>query len=142
MSETSVPLLAMMGSEATTLLPPDHDAPNPASEIQIDPRLPTALYYVRGVFSESQEETVKKVLHDNTWEKYHGRSVQHFGHAYLGPSKVTAMSHIPEEFSSIIQTYNAALERLGLSQPPPPTKSRAQCISRERASATTGTTPC
>ena len=120
MSETSVPLLAPLGGEATTLLPPDHDAPTPASEIQIDPRLPTGFYYVRDVFSESQEETVKKVLHDNTWEKYHGRSVQHFGHAYLGPSKVTATSHSPEEFPSIIQTYNAALERLGLAPPPPP----------------------
>ena len=70
------------------------------------------------------------------------RSVQHFGHTYLGPSKVTATSHIPEEFSSIIQTYNAAMEQLGLSHPPPPTKSRAQCISREGASATTETTPC
>ena len=141
MSETSVLLLAPLGGEATTHLPPDHDAPIPASEIQINPRLRTGFYYVRDVFSESQEETVKKVLHDNKWEKYHGRSVQHFGHAYLGPSKVTATSHIPEEFTSIIQTYNAALERLGLSHPPP-TKSRAQCISRERASATTGTTPC
>ena len=74
---------------------------------------------VRDVFSESQEETVKKVLHDNKWEKYHGRSVQHFGHAYLSRSKVTATSHIPEEFSSIIQPYKAALERLGLSHPPP-----------------------
>ena len=74
---------------------------------------------VRDVFSESQEETVKKVLHDNKWEKYYGRSVHHFGHAYLGPSKVTATSHIPEEFSSIIQIYNAALERLGLSHPSP-----------------------
>ena len=119
MSETSVPLLAPLGGEVTTLLPPNHDAPTPASEIQIDPRLPTGFYYVRDVFSESQEETVKKVLHDNTWEKYHGRSVQHFGHAYLGPSKVTAMSYIPEEFSSIIKIYNAAPERLGLSNPPP-----------------------
>ena len=119
MSETSVPLLAPLGGEATTLLPPDHDTTTPASEIQIDPRLPTGFYYVRDVFSESQEETVKKVLHDNKWGKYHGRSVQHFGHAYLGPSKVTATSHIPEEFSSIIQTYNAALERLGLSHPSP-----------------------
>ena len=119
MSETSVPLLALLGGEATTLLPPDHDAPTPASEIQINPSLPTGFYYVRDVFSESQEETVKKVLHDNKWEKCHGRSVQHFGHAYLGPSKVTATSHIPEEFSSIIQTYSAVLERLGLSQPPP-----------------------
>ena len=117
MSETNVPLLAPLRGEATTLLTPDHDAPTPASEIQIDPRLPTGLYYVRNVFSESQEETVKKVLHDNTWGKYHGRSVQHFGHAYLGPSKVTATSHIPEEFSSIIQSYNAALGRLGLSHP-------------------------
>ena len=120
MSKTSVPLLAPLGGEATTLLPPDHDAPTPASEIQIDPRLPTGFYYVRDVSSESQEETVKKVLHDNKWEKYHGRSVQHFGHAYLGPGKVTATSHIPEELSSIIPTYNAALERLGLSHPPPP----------------------
>ena len=119
MSETSVPLLAPLGGEATTLLPPDHGAPTPASDIQIDPRLPAGFYYVRDVFSESQEETVKKILHDNTWEKYHGRSVQHFGHAYLGPSKVTATSPIPEEFSSILQTYNAALERLGLSHPPP-----------------------
>ena len=119
MSEASVPLPAPLGGEATTLLPPDHDSPTPASEIQIDPRLPTCFYYVRDVFSESQEETVKKVLHDNKWEKYHGRSDPHFGHAYLGPSKVTATSHIPEEFSSIIQTYNAALERLGLSHPPP-----------------------
>ena len=119
MSETSVPLLAPLGGEATTLLPPDHGAPTPASDIQIDPRLPAGFYYVRDVFSESQEETVKKILHDNTWEKYHGRSVQHFGHAYLGPSKVAATSPIPEEFSSILQTYNAALERLGLSHPPP-----------------------
>ena len=88
-------------------------------EIQIDPRLPTGFYYVRDVFSESQEETVKKVLHDNRSEKYHGRSVQHFGHAYIGPGKVTATSPIPEEFSSILQTYNAALERLGLSHPSP-----------------------
>ena len=117
MSETSVPLLAPLGAEATTLLPPYHDAPTPASEIQIDPRLPTGFYYVRDVFSDSQEETVKKVLRDNKWEKYHGRSVQHFGHAYLGPSRVTATSHIPEEFSSIIQTYNAALERIGLLHP-------------------------
>ena len=119
MSETSVPLLAPLGGEATTLLPPDHGAPTPASDIQIDPRLPAGFYYVRDVFSESQEDTVKKILHDNTWEKYHGRSVQHFGHAYLGPSKVAATSPIPEEFSSILQTYNAALERLGLSHPPP-----------------------
>ena len=119
MSETSVPLLAPLGGEATTLLPPDHDAPSPASEIQIDPRLPTRVYYVRDVFSESQEETVKKVLQDNKWEKHHGRSVQHFGHAYLGPSKVTATSHIQGEFSCIIKTYNAALERLGLSHPSP-----------------------
>ena len=119
MSETSVPLLALLGGEATTLLPPNHNAPTPASGIQIDPRLPTGFYYVRDVFSESQDEMVKKVLHDSKGEKYHGRSVQHFGHAYLGPSKVTATSHIPEEFSSIIRTYNAALERLGLSHPPP-----------------------
>ena len=98
MSETSVPLLAPLGGEATTLLPPDHDAPTPASEIEIDPRLPTGFPYVRDVFSESQEETVKKVLHDNKWEKYHGRSVQHFGHAYLGPSKVTATSHTRKSF--------------------------------------------
>ena len=115
MSESSVPLLALLRGEVTTLLPPDHDA-----GIQIDPHLPTGFYYVRDVFSESQEETVKKVLHDNTWEKYHGCSVQHFGHAYFGPSKVTATSQNPEEFSSIIQTYNATLERLGLSHPPPP----------------------
>ena len=119
MSETSVPLLAPLGGEATTLLPPDHDPPTPSSEIQIDPCLPTGFSYVRDVFWESQEETVKKVLHDNTWEKYHGRSVQHFGHAYLGPSKVIATFHIPEDFSSIIQTYNAVLEQLGLSHPPP-----------------------
>ena len=119
MSETSVPLLALLGGEGTTLLPPDHDAPTPVSEIQIDPRLPTGFYYVRDVFCESQEETVKKVLHDNNGEKYHGRSVQHFGQAYLGLSKVTATSHIPDEFSSIIQTYNAVLERLGLSHPSP-----------------------
>ena len=106
-------------SISLALLPPDHGAPTPASDIQIDPRLPAGFYYVRDVFSESQEETVKKILHDNTWEKYHGRSVQHFGHAYLGPSKVAATSPIPEEFSSILQTYNAALERLGLSHPPP-----------------------
>ena len=61
---------------------------------------------------------VKKVLHDNTWEKYHGRSVQHFDHAYLGPCKVTATSPIPEEVSSILQMYTAALERLGLPHPP------------------------
>ena len=119
MSETCVPLLAPLGGEATTLLLSDHDAPTAASEIQIDPRLPTGFSYVRDVFSESQDETVKKTLHNNTWEKYNGRSVQHFGHAYLGPSKVTATSHIPEEVSSIIQTYNAALEGLGLSHPPP-----------------------
>ena len=58
MSQTSVPLLAPLGGEATTLLPPDHDAPTPASDIQIDPRLPTGFYYVLDVFSESQEETV------------------------------------------------------------------------------------
>ena len=119
MSETGVPLSAALGGEATTLLPPVHDAPTLAPEIQIDPRLPTGFYYVRDVFSESQEETVKKVLHDNTWEKYHGRSVQHFSHAYLGPGKVTATSPVPEELSSILQTYNAALEQLGLSHPPP-----------------------
>ena len=118
MSETGVPLLAPLGGEATTLLPPDHDASTPALEIQIDPRLPTGFNYVRDVFSESQEETVKKVLNDNTWEKYHGRSIQHFGHGYLDPGKVTATSSIPEGFSSILQTYNAALERLGLSHPP------------------------
>ena len=113
------PKLTSKPRQGTTLLPPDQDAPTPASEIQIDPRLPAGFYYVRDLFSENQEETVKKVLHDNKWEKYHGRSVQHFGHTYLGPSRVTATSHIPEEFSSIIQTYNAALERLGLSHPSP-----------------------
>ena len=75
MSETGVPLLAPLGGEATTLLPPDHDAPTPTLGMQMDPRLPTDFYYVRNVFAESQEETVKKVLHDNTWDKYHGRSV-------------------------------------------------------------------
>ena len=140
MSKTSVQLLALLGGEATTLLPPDHDAPTPASEIKIDPRLPTGFSYVRDVFSESQEETVKKVLH-NTWEKYQGRSVQHFSHAYLGPSNVTATFHIPEEFSSIIQTYNAALERLGLLHPPPNQITGTMYLPR-RASATTGTTPC
>ena len=94
MFETGVPLLAPLGGNATTLLPPDHDAPTPAPEIQIDPRLLTCFSYVRDVFSESQEETVKKVLHDNTWDKHHGRSVQHFGNAYLGPGKVTATSPI------------------------------------------------
>ena len=118
MFDTGVPLLAPLGGEATTLLPPDHDAPTPTPEIQIDPRLPTGFYYVCDVFSESREETVKKVLHDNTWDKYHGRSVQHFGHAYLGPGNVTATSPIPEEFCSILQTYNAALEQLGLAHPP------------------------
>ena len=67
----------------------------------------------------AEKETVKKVLHDNTWEQYHGRSVQHFGQAYLGQGKVTATSPIPEEFSSILQTYKAALEGLRLSHPPP-----------------------
>ena len=119
MSETGVPLLAALGGEATTLLPPDHDAPTPTPEIQVDPSLPTGFYYIRVVFSESLEETVKKVFHDNTWDKYHGRSVHHFGNAYLGPGKVTSTSPSPEEFSSILQTYNAALERLGLSHPPP-----------------------
>ena len=119
MSEASVLLLAPLGDEATSLLPPDHDAPTSASEIQIDPRLPTGFYYVRDVFSECQEKTVKNVRNDNRCEKYHGCAVRHFSHAYPGPNKVTATSHIPEEFSSIIQTYNAALERLGLSQPPP-----------------------
>ena len=119
MSETVVPLLAPLGGEATTLLPPDHNAPAPAPEIQIDSRLPAGFYYVRDVFSESEEETVKKVLHDNTWEKYQGCSVQHFGHAYLGPGKVTATSPISEEFSSITQTFTAALERLGPPHPPP-----------------------
>ena len=119
MFETGVALLAPLGGEATTLLPPDHDAPTPAPGIRIDPRLPTGFSYVRDVFSESQEETVKEVLHDNTWDKYHRRSVQHVGHAYLGPGKFTATSPIPEEFSSILQTYNAALERLGLSHLPP-----------------------
>ena len=66
MSETGVPLLPPLGGEATTLLPPDHDAPTPAPEIQTDPRLSTGFYYVRDVFFESQEETVKKVPHDNT----------------------------------------------------------------------------
>ena len=141
MSETSVPLLAPLEGKGTTLLPPDHDAPTLASEIQINPRLPTGFYYVRDVFSESQEETVKKVFHDNKWEKYHGRSVQHFGHAYLGPSKVTATSHILEEFSSIIQTYNAALERLGLSHPSPNQITGTMYLPGEGI-ATTGTTPC
>ena len=118
-SETSIPLLAPLGGEASTLLLPDHDAATPASDIQVDPRLPTGFSRVRDIFSESQEEAVKKVLHDNTWGKYHGRSVQYFDHAYLGTSKVTATSPVPEEFSSILQTYNAALERLGLSYPPP-----------------------
>ena len=62
MSETSVPLLASLGGEATTLLPPNHDAPTPALEIQIDPCLPTGFHYVRDVFSESQEETVSPTL--------------------------------------------------------------------------------
>ena len=119
MSETGVPLFAPLGGEATTLLPPDQDSPTPTPEIQIDPCIPTGFYYVRELFSESQEKKVRKVFHDNTWEKYHGRSVQHFGHAYLGPGKVTATSPIPEEFFSILQTYNAALELLGLSRPPP-----------------------
>ena len=66
MSETGVLLLAPLGGEPTTLLPPDHDAPSPAPEIQIDSRLLTGFYHVRDVFSESQEETVKKVVHDNT----------------------------------------------------------------------------
>ena len=141
MSETGVPLLAPLGGEATTLLPPDHDAPTPNPEIQIDPRLPTGFYYVREVFSESQEETVKNVPHDNTWHKYHGRSVQHFGHACLGPGKVTATSPIPEEFSSVLQTYNAALERLGLSHPPPNRITGTMYLPK-KASATTGMTPC
>ena len=54
MSETGAPLLAPLGGEATTLLPPDHDAPTLAPEIQIDPRLTTGFYYVRDVFSGSQ----------------------------------------------------------------------------------------
>ena len=33
MSETGVPLLAPLGGEATTLLPPDHDAPTTTPEI-------------------------------------------------------------------------------------------------------------
>ena len=33
MSETGVPLLALLGGEATTLLSPDHNAPTPAPEI-------------------------------------------------------------------------------------------------------------
>ena len=112
MSETVVLLLAPLGGEATTPLPPDHDAPTPAQEIQIDPRLPAGFYYVHDVFSESQEETVKKVLHDNTWEKYHRRLIQHFSHAYLGPGKVTTTS-------PILRTYTSALESLGLPHPPP-----------------------
>ena len=118
MSETGVSLLAPMEGEATTLLTPNHETPTPVQEIQIDPRLPTGFYYVRDVFFESQEETVKQVLHDNTWEKYHGRSVQHFGHANLGPGKVAVTTPIPEEFFSILQTYTTALERQGLQQPP------------------------
>ena len=30
-------------------------------------------------------EMVEKLLHKNTWEKYHGRSPQHLVHTYLGP---------------------------------------------------------
>ena len=118
MCETAVPLLAPLGGEATTLLPPSHDAPTQAREIQIDPRLLPGFYYVRDVLSESQEEMLKKVLHDNTWEKYHGPSVQHSGHTYLGPGKVTTTFPIPGEFSPILQTYTAALESLGLPHPP------------------------
>ena len=59
MPETSVPLHAPLGGEATTLLPPDDDAPTPTPEIHIDPSLPTGFYYVRDVFLESQEETVE-----------------------------------------------------------------------------------
>ena len=55
MSQTGVPLLAPLGGEATTLLPPDHDAFTPAPEIQIDPCLPTGFYYVCDVVSESQD---------------------------------------------------------------------------------------
>ena len=118
MSETTVPLLAPLQGEATTLLAPDHDAPTPAPEIQINPCLPAGFSYIRDVFSESQEEMVKKVLHDNTWQKYHVRSVQHFSPAYLGPGKVITLSPIPEEFSPILQAYTATLERLGLPHPP------------------------
>ena len=81
MSEAVVRLLTPLAGEASTLLPPDHDAPTPAPEIQIHPRLPAGFCYVWDVFSESQEETVKRILHDNKWGKYHERSVQHFGHA-------------------------------------------------------------
>ena len=119
MSQTVVLLLAPLGGEATTLLPSNHHAPTPTPEIQIDSRPAAGFYYVRDVFSGSQEETVKKFLHDNTWEKYHGRSVQHFGHAYLGPGKVTTTSPVPEEFSSILPTHTATWERLGLPHPPP-----------------------
>ena len=43
MSETIVLLLAPLGGEATTLLPPDHYAPTPPPEIQIDSRLPAGI---------------------------------------------------------------------------------------------------
>ena len=141
MSETVVPLLASLGGEATTLLPYDYDAPTPAPQTQIDSRLPAGFYYVRDVFSESQEETVKNVLHDNTWEKYHGRSVQHFGHAYLGQAKspphLPSQKNFPRSSKRTLPRWNAWASHTLLQ-----TKSQAQCMFRGKASATTKTTPC
>ena len=65
MSEDSAPLLAPLSGEATTFLPTHQEAPTPKEEIQIDPRLCSSFFYVREVFSQTQEESLKKILHSN-----------------------------------------------------------------------------
>ena len=141
MPETGVPLLAPLGGEATTLLPPDEDAPTPTPEIHIDPSLPTGFYYVRDVFSESQEETVEK-----------GSPRQHMGEIprtlrptlrsrILGPRQ--SHCHVPHPERVFLHPPNLQ-RRVGAAgplAPSPQPKSLAQCISQERASANTGRTP-
>ena len=139
MSETIVQLLAPLEGEATTLLPTNHDAPTPAPEIQIDPRLPAGLYYGPDVFSESQEETVKKRSSTTThWKNITGApsstSVKQ-ALATLAPRPLSRKSFPPSSKHTMPRWNGWASRTLPL------TKSLAQCISREKALATTRTTP-
>ena len=139
MSETGVPLLAPLWGEATTLLPPDHDAPPPPPGDTNRPP-PPYWFFLRP----------RRILREPRGNGKKGSPRQDVGEIprTLSPTLRPRIPrpgqshrHVPHPGRVLLYPPNLQC-RAGAARTLPLTKSRAQCISRERASATTGTTPC